>query len=102
MDSTVSGTIYSIVSSNWSYFFTRNPSFVNSSGVGQYVGPVQFMGYSGASLAFFLPCMGAWQAAAKIIKDIEAGMDSFLEEFGGENGSKWKELAEDSEKSQAM
>ena len=46
--------------------------------------------------------MGAWQAAAKIIGDLEDGMDSFLEEFGGDKGERFQELAEDSEKLTAM
>ena len=102
MESTILSTVQSIVESQWTYFFATNPSFKDSSGNDLYVGPAQFMGYSGAALSVFISCIGAYQVSTQAIIEIEDGMDSFLQYFGKDSAKILKDLVKDESASNNM
>ena len=53
------------------------------------------MGYAGAAFSLFFSLMGAYQASAKTVTDVEEGMDNFLEYFGEDDGLVLREILKD-------
>ena len=82
MDTTVLTAIQSVLTNALTYFLQNNPSpLYNSSAAIQYIGPAQFLGYGGATIAVFLTAAGIYQMSAEVIKDVNEGMDNFLREY---------------------
>jgi hypothetical protein len=71
----------------WTYFFgspiNTNYSKLNaltSSYIG-YIDPSILLGYAGAGLALVLSCVGAYETAATLLKQIEYSFTSILQDL---------------------
>merc|ERR1719230_1891700 len=78
MDSTIKTNIFGVLSTVATYFYGSTPAASYYSGLSQ---KSDFMGYTGAALAFFLSVGGAYQVGESVITTVEESFWSFLEDF---------------------
>jgi len=81
MDSNLQGYTDTVISRMWTYFFGSPINTTYSSGTVGYIDPSILLGYAGAGLALVLSCVGAYETAATLLKQIEYSFTSILQDL---------------------
>jgi hypothetical protein len=68
------------MNTQWNYFWVygSGQSWTDTSSSTIYIGPAQFLGYSGAAFAFLISFIGALEVAGQTLVSIEDSLDTWL------------------------